>query len=234
MRMNCIKYTINAVFRQVFCGIKTVRVYKIVNMKKKNYWICAVAALLALPSCTNKANDDFFKDVVVREDYTSVYSAIGNKITIDMVTEKSDGRAYAVVDGKEYELGMDFLSMAMVYNTAPAGKFLTATEAYNEWWRLFMQRWNLLVPEVPLYSNQYYDVYNAKIDRLKTNPYWSVTDAIVGARVTTADNSVVLGSHTELSGAFRNSSFGKSSPNAADLAVQTLTIPIAVTVIIKK
>ena len=86
-----------------------------------------------------------------------------------------------------------------------------------------MQRWNYLVPEVPLYSNQYYDVYNAKIDKLATNPYWSVTDAIVGAKIRSGDNSVILGSATELSGAFRNASFGKSAPGAADLAIQQLT-----------
>lgn len=86
-----------------------------------------------------------------------------------------------------------------------------------------MQRWNYLAPEVPLYSNQYYDVYNAKIDRLQTNPYWGVTDAIVGARVLSGDNSVILGSATELSGSFRNAAFGKSAAGAADLDIQSLT-----------
>ncbi|MBQ8322518.1 MAG: hypothetical protein IJX91_00980 [Clostridia bacterium] len=191
------------------------------NKKKTTTLIAALA--LALAGCTGNSGDAFINDVVTREDYASVYGAIGKNVTIDMVTEKEDGRAFVTVDGREYELGMDFLSMAMVYNTAPAGGFSTPTDVYNEWWRLFIQRWNFLVPEVPLYSNQYYDVYNAKIESLQTNPYWSVTDAIVGAKVTTADNSVVLGSNTELSGAFRNSSFGKSSPGAADLAVQTLT-----------
>ena len=192
-------------------------------MNKKKTVIYAAVLALFCASCTSNSNDGFINDVVVREDYASVYGAIGKQVTVDMVTEKEDGRAFVTLDNKEYELGMDFLSMAMVYNTAPTEKFQTPTAVYNEWWRLFMQRWNLLVPEVPLYSNQYYDVYNAKIESLKTNPYWSVTDAIVGAKVTTADNSVVLGSNTELSGAFRNSSFGKSSPGAADLAVQTLT-----------
>ena len=118
---------------------------------------------------------------------------------------------------------MDFLSMAMVYNVRPSGQFATATEVYNEWWRLFMQRWNLLVPEIPLYSNQYYDVYNAKINELKTSPFWNVATAIVGAKVVSGDNAVILGSNTELSGAFRNAAFGKSAPSAADLAVQELT-----------
>ena len=86
-----------------------------------------------------------------------------------------------------------------------------------------MQRWNMLAPEVPLYSNQYYDVYNAKIDALETNPYWSVTDAIISAKITKGENAVILGSHTELSGLFRNAAFGKSAAGAADLAIENLT-----------
>ena len=194
--------------------------------EKKRMIISALLLCMGTAGCTNGCRDnrqDFFGDVVTRENYASVYAEIGKNVTLDHVREDEAGRAYASVDGVEYELGMDFLSMAMVYNATPTETFQTAEAAYNEWWRLFIQRWNLLVPEVPLYSNQYYDVYNAKIENLKTNPYWSVTDAIVGARVTTADNSVVLGSNTELSGAFRDSSFGKSSPGAADLDIQTLT-----------
>ena len=183
----------------------------------------ALLPATVLTSCMKKQDQSFLDDVVVREDYQSVYGKIGASLTLDMVTEQSDGRAYATVDGVTYELGMDCLSMAMVYNATPTAQFPTAKDAYHEWWRLFMQRWNLLVPEVPLYSNQYYDVYNGKIDQLKTTPYWDVTDAIVGAKVTAGDNSVVLGSVTELSGAFRNASFGKSTPGAADLAIQGLT-----------
>ena len=183
----------------------------------------SIGAIFPLSACKKNSDADFMQDVITREDYRSVYSKIGENVTVDMVTESADGRAFATVDGVEYELGMDFLSMAMVYNTKPAGLFTTPTQVYNEWWRLFIQRWNLLSPEVPLYSNQYYDVYNAKIDRLQTNPYWSVTDAIISARVTSPDNSVVLGSNTELSGLFRNASFGKSAPSAADLDIQNLT-----------
>lgn len=175
-----------------------------------------------MTACGGNTQNDFLRDVVIREDFRSLYGEIGKDVTVDMVTER-DGLAYVSVNGKEYELGMDFLSMAMVYNTTPSGSFDTAEKAYNEWWRLFMQRWNYLVPEAPLYSNQYYDVYNAKIDKLDTNPYWNVAAAIVGAKVVSGENAVVLGSNTELSGLFRNAAFGKSAPGAADLAVQELT-----------
>ncbi len=193
---------------------------------KRKWNFFAVAALLALLSavgCKQGNQEDLFKDVVYRENHASTYEKIGRGITVDMVREGEDGRAYLTVDGKEYELGMDFLSMAMVYNATPAGEFLTAEAAYNEWWRLFMQRWNYLAPEVPLYSNQYYDVYNAKIDRLQTSPYWGVVDAIISSKVLSGENAVILGSHTELSGAFRDAAFGKSSAGAADLDIQTLT-----------
>ena len=171
--------------------------------------------------CKKNKDEVLFDDVVTRTDFRSVYGEIGERVTIDMVTEKG-GLAYATIDGKEYELGLDFLSMAMVYNTRPVGAFDSAEAVYNEWWRLYIQRWNYLAPEVPLYSNQFYDVYNGKIDRLDTNPYWGVTDAIISARVT-GENSVILGSNTELSGMFRNAGFGKSAPGAADLAIERLT-----------
>ncbi len=194
-------------------------------MKKKWAVLSGISffCVLLAAGCGNRGNADFLADVVYREDYRSLYDEIGKEITIDRVRESADGLAYVSYGGKEYELGMDFLSMAMVYNVTPAGEFSTSTQAYNEWWRLFMQRWNYLAPEIPLYSNQYYDIYNAKIDELKTSPYWGVPDAVVGAKVVSGENAVILGSNTELSGAFRNASFGKSSPGAADSAVQSLT-----------
>ena len=162
-------------------------------------------------------------DAVEHEDYTSVYEMIGSKVTIDMVTEK-DGLAYVTVDGVEYELGMDFLSMAMVYNCKPAGNYATAADAYNMWWKLYVQRWNYLALAVPLYSNQYFDLYNAKIEGFVTTPYWGAADAIIASTVKAGEaNSVILGSSTELSGAFRNSSWGKSSPGSSDLDIENLT-----------
>ena len=183
----------------------------------------SIACVFPFTGCKRVDNGAFLKDVVYREDFASVYDAIGARVQLENVKEGADGRAYAEIDGVEYELGMDFLSMAMVYNAKPSGEFTTAEEAYNEWWRLYMQRWNWLMPEVPLYSNQYYDVYNGKIDELKTSPYWDVNDAVIASKVIAGENAVVLGSSTELSGSFRDASFGKSSPASADLAVQKLT-----------
>ena len=198
-----------------------------------------VLVVLAVAGCADKNDgntdntgvvyqDIDLKDAVARTDFTSVYEKIGSKVTIDMVTEDEDGFAYVTVDGIKYELGMDFLSMAMVYNTkvtdaAKAAGYETEEDVYNEWWKLYVQRWNYLVPEVPLYSNEYYDLYSAKITDFVTSPYWDPIDAIIAAKVTTPDNSVILGSSTDLSGAFRASSWGKSNPGASDLDIENLT-----------
>jgi len=158
-------------------------------------------------------------DAIEHEDYTSVYETIGANITIDMVEEDPDtGLAYVTYEGTKYELGMDFLSYAMVYNCAGS------EDAFNQWWKLYIQRWNYLAPEIPLYSNQYFDLYNAKITDFVTTPYWSPADAIVAAKVKEgATNTVILGSSTDLSGQFRNSSWGKSSPGSSDLDIENLT-----------
>ena len=200
-------------------------------MKKVLALVLVALMVFALFACGKKEEDKQVEyqpidpaDAVSHKDFTSVYSKIGSKVTIDMVEEdKETGLAYVTVDGTKYELGMDFLSMAMVYNTTPVAD-KTSTDVYNEWWKLYIQRWNYLVPEVPLYSNQYFDLYNAKIENFVTTPYWGPADAIVAAKIKAgAANSVILGSATDLSGAFRNASFGKSSPGASDLDIQNLT-----------
>ena len=194
--------------------------------------ILAIVMLAAVLVACKPAEDD---NKVVYEDYDpadvvkhgsfeSVYNKIGSKVTIDMVEEDKDtGLAYVTVDGVKYELGMDFLSMAMVYNLEST-KYASNDDVYNEWWKLYIQRWNYLMPEIPLYSNQYFDLYNAKIQNFVTTPYWGPADAIIAASVKAGEsNSVILGSNTDLSGAFRDSDWGKSSPGASDLDIENLT-----------
>lgn len=88
-----------------------------------------------------------------------------------------------------------------------------------------MTRWNYLLPEIPLYSNEYYDVYNAKIkgvDEHPTNPYWGPAKALIEWTSEKADNDIIIGNTTDLSGKFRYSPFGGSNPGAADLDVDNL------------
>ncbi len=102
------------------------------------------------------------------------YDADGNhnKLSYDAAL------AAAKAAGAE-NLGMDYLSMAMVYDA-------TTEEEYNQWWKAYIEKWNELLPDIPLYSNLYYDVYNSKIENYKTGPFWSCADAVVYATIKNA------------------------------------------------
>ncbi len=108
---------------------------------------------------TNKLYDEY--DV----DFT--YDQSGEKLSYDEAMERSGGK-----------LGMDYLSMGMVYNVKSG-----ETEQYNKWWQAYIERWNALMPDIPLYSNFYYDVYNAKIENFETSPFFGVTQAILYANI---------------------------------------------------
>ncbi|MEE0969691.1 MAG: ABC transporter substrate-binding protein [Clostridia bacterium] len=78
------------------------------------------------------------------------------------------------------KLGMDYISMAMVYDA-------TTEAEYNDWWKAYIERWNELMPDIPLYSNYYFDIYNAKIENFKTSPFWSPVDALLYSTIKNAE-----------------------------------------------
>ena len=198
-------------------------------MKKLLSLVLAAAMLLSLVPAAF-AEEAETKSINGKEygvDYTSLYSQFGKETTIADVTEDEEtGLCYIEKDGVEYELGLDFLSMAMVYNTQVVDGWDTEDDVYATWWRYYMQRWNYLMPEIPLYANEYYDLYNAQIkgtDEHPTNPYWSPAAALIDWTSEKEDNSIIIGNTTDLSGKFRYAAFGGTNPGAADLDVQKLT-----------
>ena len=184
-------------------------------------------AVVDLADYINVANKEYGVD------YISLYEQFGADTTIDEVKEDEDGFAYITVDGKDYTLGLDFLTMAMVYNVeVPEGHdvYKTADDVYAGWWKYYIVRWNYLLPEIPLYSNEYYDLYNAKITGVKenpTNPYWGVARALLDWASTKTENNFIIGNSTDLSGKFRYPSFGATSPGAADNDISFLTSGLA-------
>lgn len=198
-------------------------------MKKLLSLVLAAAMLLSLVPAAF-AEEAETKSINGKEygvDYTSLYSQFGKETTIADVTEDEEtGLCYIEKDGVEYELGLDFLSMAMVYNTQVVDGWDTEDDVYATWWRYYMQRWNYLMPEIPLYANEYYDLYNAQIkgtDEHPTNPYWSPASALIDWTSEKEDNSIIMGNTTDLSGKFRYAAFGGTNPGAADLDVQKLS-----------
>lgn len=73
-----------------------------------------------------------------------------------------------------FDTDLDKLSMDMVYGVEPGD-----SKAYLAKWVAFVERWNYLLPEIPLYSNIYYDLYNAKLKNYEVNALWDWTSAIL-------------------------------------------------------
>ena len=73
---------------------------------------------------------------------------------------------------------LDKLSMDMVY-----GVEASDDEAYLELWKAFIQRWNELLPEVPLYSNIYISVYPDWLEGYEQDSYWDFNQAILYANI---------------------------------------------------
>ena len=72
------------------------------------------------------------------------------------------------------KLGMNYISFAMVYNVKP-----NDTKEFNKWFYQYMIRWNELLPDIPLYSNIYFDAYNSDILNFQTTPFFGVTNALL-------------------------------------------------------
>ena len=73
---------------------------------------------------------------------------------------------------------LDWLTMKMVY-----GVDSTDTETYLILWKLFMQRWNEFVPQIPLYSNVYITMYPDWLENYTQDSFWDFSQAIVYATV---------------------------------------------------
>jgi len=73
---------------------------------------------------------------------------------------------------------LDKLSMDMVYGVEAGDK-----ETYLKTWVDFIDEWNDYLPEIPLYSNVYYDIMASKIKNLECNSLWDFQQAVVYAYI---------------------------------------------------
>ena len=80
------------------------------------------------------------------------------------------------------EGGMDDLSMRMVYGEEVMGN----EEAYLDLWAQYIERWNYMLPELPLYSNIYITALPTWVEGYEQNALWSFQNAILYASIPSA------------------------------------------------
>lgn len=60
-------------------------------------------------------------------------------------------------------------------------------EEWEEAWVNFQKRWNELLPDIPLYSDEYHDFYSTKIKGYEPDSLWQWESAIVYSYIEKAD-----------------------------------------------
>ena len=56
-------------------------------------------------------------------------------------------------------------------------------ETYAEYWLEYQIRWNELLPVLPIYSNEYFDIFNARVSGLATTPTYGWARAVLDVTV---------------------------------------------------
>lgn len=56
-------------------------------------------------------------------------------------------------------------------------------ELWLEQWQQLQLRWNTILPEIPLYSDEYHNFYNSKIKDFEPEGLWGWSYAILYSRV---------------------------------------------------
>ncbi len=59
----------------------------------------------------------------------------------------------------------------------------TQKEEFSAAWLEFQQLWNEELPNFPLYSNEYYDIYGAHVENVVTTPFYKIGRAIIDIKL---------------------------------------------------
>ncbi|MEE1078787.1 MAG: ABC transporter substrate-binding protein [Agathobacter sp.] len=100
----------------------------------------------------------YYYDVTEENPYQmlNLASGFGNPYDVAYSFEPGSGSNLTQVQGED---GQELYDLAVAMNQCEEGD----DEAYGEAWLAFITKWNELVPEVPLYSNEYHDFFSDKV-----------------------------------------------------------------------
>ena len=80
------------------------------------------------------------------------------------------------------EGGLEDLSMKMVYGVAQGDR-----DGYLKAWQAYVQRYNALLPDLPLYANRYATVYADWLEGYDQDTFWGFQNAVLYASIADAE-----------------------------------------------
>lgn len=103
--------------------------------------------------------------------FTPVYDQ-ASAYTTDPAQLKKGANTNFIKDDELAKLAQDMVLVAPTDKAGFEDKFVS-----------FIERWNKLLPDLPLYSNNYHDFYNAKLKNYNPNGIWDMKYAILYSNV---------------------------------------------------
>lgn len=104
-------------------------------------------------------------------------NGFGNPYDMAYMYEPGSGSNINAVKGED---GQKLYDLAVAMNQTEEGD----DEAYAENWFNFISFWNEVLPEIPLYSNDYHDFFTSKLHDFEEDGYnWDITRAILYANM---------------------------------------------------
>lgn len=104
-------------------------------------------------------------------------TGFSNPYNVAYMYEPGSGSNINAVKGED---GQKLYDLAVAMNQTEEGD----DEAYAENWFNFISFWNEVLPEIPLYSNDYHDFFTSKLHDFEEDGYnWDITRAILYANM---------------------------------------------------
>lgn len=98
----------------------------------------------------------------------------------EYATEDRKGNDNYIFDEQLSKLAYD-----MVYSVEPGDR-----ERFSDIWVEFIVRWNELLPDIPMYSNTYYDIHSSRLKDYDVNTFWDWSDQLLYC---TVDEQYMIG-----------------------------------------
>ena len=96
--------------------------------------------------------------------YSMIYD-----FSYDYATDDHKGNDNYIFDEQLSKLAYD-----MVYSVEPGDR-----ERFSDIWVEFIVRWNELLPDIPMYSNTYYDIHSSRLRNYDVNTFWDWSDQLL-------------------------------------------------------
>jgi peptide/nickel transport system substrate-binding protein len=124
-------------------------------------------------------SNNVYRQGIDEPKYNMFNMGVGFADVFDPSLEYSLDEAYMGLYNSNYIKDQELYDLAIALRNTDSSD----REGYADKWVEFQKRWNYLVPDLPLYSDEYHDFFNKKLVGYEASSVWEISFAILYAHV---------------------------------------------------